>query len=176
MSKRWPTWLQNRPKTRPGWGPKSSWTRPRAKKKRHRKQDRKKQPQHKPVWARNGKRASIVHHVGNLRAWLCTCLHESIFRPCICVCVRVCTFFVALADANLNPKIWTLNSKPYAKAKTNKNLGRLFIFTFSCVFKRWRGKVPHRRFHCDFTIRLTMRVAESRWQVIPKSVKKRAKT
>ena len=65
--KKCPTWLQNRPKLGPCWAPRSSWTRPRAKKIRHRKRHRKKHPKHKPVWARNGKRASIVDHVGNLR-------------------------------------------------------------------------------------------------------------
>ena len=34
---------------------------------------------------------------------------------------------------------------------------------------RWRGKVAHRRFDCEFTVRLTMRVAENRSKIDPKA-------
>ena len=39
-----PRWLQNRPKLGPCWAPEPSWSRPRAKKKRHRKRHRKRSP------------------------------------------------------------------------------------------------------------------------------------
>ena len=45
--KKWPTWLQHGLKLGPCWAPKSSWTRPRAKKKRHRKRQRKKDPKNR---------------------------------------------------------------------------------------------------------------------------------
>ena len=70
------------PKRGPCWGPKTSWTCPRAKKttpkntpktmpKTHKKQ--------KPVNAWNGKRACIVDPEGDLRTCVCTCLYEFVY-------------------------------------------------------------------------------------------------
>ena len=119
LSKKCPTWLQNRPKLGPCWPPEPSWARPRAKKNDTQRRQPKNTQKHKPVNAWNGKRVCVrplVDPEGDLQTCVCMCLYESV---CTTMLKNQTTIYTK-TQTKINPKSTKNRSKIVPKSIPNR--------------------------------------------------------